>query len=238
MRDLYKQLADGKPLDTAMTTARLRAYMYDEVFWAIPVLFMGAPDGVDLADGVIPMTDEYLNFNIRIYSCGDKRHLVSADLGYRNPAEGIFPGETMAVLQEVDINELLSGRDLLLSNLVARPEDARGLGEDLWKFLFPPPVKALFDMSKMRVDDMRKQGLRIRIWVYDDTHQLSRVPWEYCRDAKQFMAMNVKTPIVRYVPTDEPPLPISVTPAGKNPGPSWPVRRTRSRSISIEKKPG
>jgi hypothetical protein len=47
-RDLYEFLADGDPLDTAVTEARLGAYFdnEDKVFWAIPVLFMRSPDGV------------------------------------------------------------------------------------------------------------------------------------------------------------------------------------------------
>ena len=47
-RDLYEFLADGDPLDSAVTEARLGAYFDndDKVFWAIPVLFMRSPDGV------------------------------------------------------------------------------------------------------------------------------------------------------------------------------------------------
>lgn len=47
-RDLYEFLADGDPLDTAVTEARLGAYFdnEDKVFWAIPVLFMRSPDGI------------------------------------------------------------------------------------------------------------------------------------------------------------------------------------------------
>jgi len=46
-QDLYNALAQGKPLDMAMTAARKGAYFVnDEIFWAIPVLFMRAPDGV------------------------------------------------------------------------------------------------------------------------------------------------------------------------------------------------
>lgn len=47
MQYLYSALAQGKPLDTAMTTARKGAhFVNDEIYWAIPVLFMRAPDGV------------------------------------------------------------------------------------------------------------------------------------------------------------------------------------------------
>ncbi len=47
-RDLYESLADGVPLDTAVTEARLGAYFDndDKIHWAIPVLFMRSPDGV------------------------------------------------------------------------------------------------------------------------------------------------------------------------------------------------
>ncbi len=47
-RDFYDFLASGKPLDSAVTEARIGIYVDndDKVFWAIPVLFMRAPDGV------------------------------------------------------------------------------------------------------------------------------------------------------------------------------------------------
>ena len=47
MEDLYNAMAQGKPLDMAMTAARKGAYIVnDEIYWAIPVLFLHAPDGV------------------------------------------------------------------------------------------------------------------------------------------------------------------------------------------------
>jgi hypothetical protein len=45
-RQLYRFLAIGQPLDRAITETRINISGYDEVFWAIPVLFMRAPDGV------------------------------------------------------------------------------------------------------------------------------------------------------------------------------------------------
>ena len=47
METFYEFLADGKPLDTAVTEARIGLYFDfdDQIFWAIPVLFMRAPDG-------------------------------------------------------------------------------------------------------------------------------------------------------------------------------------------------
>ena len=47
VRDLYQFLADGDPLDAAMTEARIGVYFDndDKLHWAIPVLFMRSPDG-------------------------------------------------------------------------------------------------------------------------------------------------------------------------------------------------
>jgi hypothetical protein len=45
-RQLYRYLALGRPLDRAITETRINLYGHDDVFWAIPVLFMRAPDGV------------------------------------------------------------------------------------------------------------------------------------------------------------------------------------------------
>jgi hypothetical protein len=47
-RYLYTYLADGTPLDTAVTEMRTGAYFGedDKIYWGIPTLFMRAPDGV------------------------------------------------------------------------------------------------------------------------------------------------------------------------------------------------
>lgn len=45
-RQMYHFLAMGLPLDTAITEARINVYAHDKTFWAIPVLFMRAADGV------------------------------------------------------------------------------------------------------------------------------------------------------------------------------------------------
>jgi hypothetical protein len=47
-RQIYHFLAMGLPLDRAITEARINLYTYDEenIFWAVPVLFMRSPDGV------------------------------------------------------------------------------------------------------------------------------------------------------------------------------------------------
>ncbi|MCA9922295.1 MAG: CHAT domain-containing protein [Anaerolineales bacterium] len=46
-RDMYQYLANGKPLDAAVTEARIGVYFDndDKLYWAIPVLFMRSPDG-------------------------------------------------------------------------------------------------------------------------------------------------------------------------------------------------
>lgn len=47
-RVFYESLADGEPLDAAITKARMGVYFSgtDKVFWGIPVLFMRSKDGV------------------------------------------------------------------------------------------------------------------------------------------------------------------------------------------------
>lgn len=47
MKNLYKSLAQGNPLDTAVSKARIGARFVDSksIYWAIPVLFMRAPNG-------------------------------------------------------------------------------------------------------------------------------------------------------------------------------------------------
>jgi hypothetical protein len=47
-RQIYKYLTKGLPLDRAITEARINLFTSgdENIFWAIPVLFMRAKDGV------------------------------------------------------------------------------------------------------------------------------------------------------------------------------------------------
>lgn len=93
---------------------------------------------------------------------------------------------------------------------ISEPQFANDMGEILRKFLFPAPIQELFSTSLNVSRAKGKEGIRVRININEKSGELYQIPWEYCRDDKSFLALNADTPLVRYVPTNREPMPISV----------------------------
>ncbi|GJM39747.1 MAG: hypothetical protein DHS20C20_00290 [Ardenticatenaceae bacterium] len=100
-------------------------------------------------------------------------------------------------------------RKLLADVRLAEPKNAEEMGELLRKFLFPAQIQSKFRESLSVVKRDGKEGLRVRLNIPRGKTELYQVPWEYVRDDKAFLALNDNTPLVRYLPTDKEPVPIS-----------------------------
>jgi CHAT domain-containing protein len=84
------------------------------------------------------------------------------------------------------------------------------MGGILRSFLFQPKIQELFSTSLLLARSNKKEGVRVRININQESGELYQVPWEYCRDDKSFLAVNDDTPLVRYMPTNREPVPILV----------------------------
>ena len=151
----------------------------------------------------VPDSVAYENFDIRI-------GLRRADGHYPVSAESLG-GETGEVLRKLpvddeDFNDLLE----YLRELIAEPDDARQFGQQLHEFLFTPEVWNLFTRSLEIAKGKGKKGLRILLRFNLDSPKLNRIPWEYCTDDRNFLALNNETPVLRYLPTNRAPSPITV----------------------------
>lgn len=93
---------------------------------------------------------------------------------------------------------------------ISEPQFANEMGEILRKFLFPGPIQELFSTTLNVSRVQGKDGIRVRINIHQESGELYQVPWEYCRDDKSFLSLNADTPLVRYMPTNRAPAPISV----------------------------
>jgi hypothetical protein len=93
---------------------------------------------------------------------------------------------------------------------ISEPQYANDMGEILRKFLFPQPIQELFSTTLNVSRAQGKAGIRVRININEESSELYQVPWEYCRDDKSFLSLNADTPLVRYMPTNRAPAPISV----------------------------
>lgn len=145
--------------------------------------------------------DEYFNFDIRLGTPQEGRYPITVDSDF---------GETLAPVWQLFPSQDILGQTIFLRNLVGRPEDAQQLGRKLHEFLFPSAVWNLFGTSLARAQTKGKRGIRIRLRIGSDLPEMSQVPWEYCHDDRSFVALNKATPLVRYLPTDNPPEPISI----------------------------
>lgn len=147
----------------------------------------------------------YDNFDIFIRSAGSANE-------YSLEAKSPY-GETAASIRQLfpfadDEYQYLarSLRDVQISE----PQFANQMGEILRKFLFPPLIQEEFSKSLNVSRAKGKEGIRVRININQELGEMYQVPWEYCRDDKSFLALNADTPLVRYIPTNREPMPISV----------------------------
>lgn len=158
---------------------------------------------ISAAQEPVPEGVAYENFDIRIgLRRDDGRYPVSAE------SVGGETGETLHQLPAGDA-DFADFMDLLRA-LIARPDEARQFGKKLRDFLFTPEVWNLFTRSLEIAKARGKKGLRVLLRFNLDSPELNRIPWEYCTDDRNFLALNNETPVLRYLPTNRTPSPITV----------------------------
>ncbi len=151
-----------------------------------------------------PLETVYDNFDITIRAAGGTNE-------YSLEAKSPY-GETAASIHQVfpfeDDNYQYLARSLR-DVRISEPQFANEMGEILRKFLFPPLIQEEFSKSLNVSRAKGKEGIRVRIHINQELGELYQVPWEYCRDDKSFLSLNADTPLVRYIPTNREPVPIS-----------------------------
>ena len=88
----------------------------------------------------------------------------------------------------------------------ARRDRSKEQGKALYEALFVDQVGALFDGSLASVASVPDLGLRIQFKFTSEEAYLSQLPWEllYRPDLGDFLALDPKTPIVRYLEVPRP----------------------------------
>lgn len=137
----------------------------------------------------------YADFDIHIgLDRGDGTYEVNADsLGRQTPRIV----QTLP-LQDQNFQDIAA----YLRDLIAAADEAKEFGEALYQFLFPPEIDKLFGRSLDVAQAEGKKGLRVRLHMDPKATQLQQIPWEYCLDDRDYLALNPDTPMVRYTPTD------------------------------------
>lgn len=154
----------------------------------------GAKPGNDTA---VKLDDliAYADFDIHIgLDRGDGSYEVNADSLGR---------QTQRIVQKLPLDDQ-NFQDVAayLRDLIASADEAKEFGAALYKFLFPPEIDRLFARSLDVAKEKGKKGLRVRLHIDPKATQLQQIPWEYCLDDRDYLALNTETPVVRYTPTD------------------------------------
>ena len=158
---------------------------------------------------------EYLDFDLEIGE-GDGRDYALAVL--RSPAGEAqavfhFPFDDLALERYQDKLKIALLRSGGRHRQVVSSEEqaAQDFGKALFQAVFPGDVRSCFDRSLERAQAQGK-GLRIRLRIQPP--DLAALPWEYLYDSRQaeYLCLSQNTPIVRYMETLQPPLPLTVAP--------------------------
>jgi hypothetical protein len=144
--------------------------------------------------GVTGKIDEYMNFDLNIAKVDGKYQIEVSDSP--NGQEKAF---TTFDLEDTTLRDKL----MYLSKLRARPTDVEEVGDKLAQFLFPEAIVNHLNLS-LREAQRNKKNLRVRLRLGLDQPELSRIPWEYCRIRRKFVAQSIETPVVRYLKTNQP----------------------------------
>ncbi len=158
-------------------------------------------DSLDEEDGIDPSdleeADQYHNFDLDLEVVRDVfRVEATGDQGE------VRHDQDTAGLRDPELHELLA----YMRGLVARDEDVRLLGQKLNQLLFPPAIWTKYKEYLQGSEEAA--GLRIRLRFHESETELLRLPWEYCRDDRDYFALNTATPVIRYLKTDLAPRPI------------------------------
>lgn len=167
---------------------------------------------------------EYDDFAVRLTGARGQWRLHAGgsagedDIPLDRPAPAGTVSKAVARFRELVGCEGVSGQPVTHSpgDPAARQEVDRelaALGQELFSFLLPHPIASLWHQSRARAAEARR-GLRLRVHVdlrRKDVAWFGSFPWEllYDEDSGGFLALDGRTPVVRYLDMRRPRRPIS-----------------------------
>ena len=154
---------------------------------------------------------DYLNFHLAIGPLlADNQYAVFARSENAGEARSVFIPPRNDDQLENFVLKLGMRRGI---RQISSPEwlAARAFGQDLFKAVFSDKVRDCFVASH---NDATRQGKGLRLKLSLDAPALSNYPWEflYDPDTARFIALFEDTPLVRYVESSAPVLPLTAEP--------------------------
>ena len=140
------------------------------------------------------MTGDYQPFELSVSHSSSRTQLIisaKSELGTTSETVPLPFTQDQITAQLSRYSESVHGDVKLESGELKR------FGCQLFNCLFHGSVRKLFEQTQMMVSD----GTRIDLNIQDA--ELSRIPWELMHDGNNFLALSIKTPIVRLAPNPE-----------------------------------
>ncbi|MCB2230301.1 CHAT domain-containing protein [bacterium] len=92
--------------------------------------------------------------------------------------------------------------------------EVTSIGQRLFRSLFQEDILANFLACESDAR-LAESYVRVRLW-FEDTPELENMPWEFLyHERVNHLALSTRTPLVRYLPSPNPPLPLAVSGAVK-----------------------
>jgi hypothetical protein len=143
----------------------------------------------------------YQNFDLRLRRDDSNQYLAEV---LASPV-----GETAQPAPvTINLDDAALGQGLESLTAYSQPlETLKTLGTWLRDRLLPPPLWTLYRAALASLSP--SQGLRLRLRL--DPTELAALPWEYCYDPENdsFLALDLRTAIIRYLPLAFSPLPLA-----------------------------
>lgn len=144
----------------------------------------------------------FLNFELRIGSGKGKEYPVWVVHSPAGEASGRFirpfsPGQLRGIKTIIEL-AMLRSRERTRAALAQELKRIRKFGGNLFDALFEDDIRSCYEAS-LRLAYSQGKGLRIKLRV--EPSELMDVPWEflYEKKARKFLALSIRTTLVRYM---------------------------------------
>jgi uncharacterized protein YraI len=158
---------------------------------------------------------EFADFELRIGRGRRKKYPVWVIRSPAGEASGTFTmpfsaGKVESIKTIIEL-AMLRSRERTRSALASELKEIKAFGGELFDALFQGPVGSCYE-SSLRIAISQSKGLRLKLRI--EPPELASLPWEFLYDKqnRKFLALSIRTVLVRYIETPYAAQPLLVQP--------------------------
>jgi len=158
---------------------------------------------------------EFTDFELRIGRGRRKKYPVWVIRSPAGEADGTFTmpfsaGKVEGIKTIIEL-AMLRSRERTRAALASELKEIKAFGGELFDALFQGPVGSCYE-SSLRIAISQSKGLRLKLRI--EPPELATLPWEFLYDkrARKFLALTIRTVLVRYIETPYAAQPLLVQP--------------------------